>query len=78
MPDPLPIPDEAAAFDAQLDAASDRIEAETAALRARNQRLQSLLAEKAMLVQSLETTWKTAQRRRKRIDAEIARLLQSA
>ncbi|WP_395095200.1 hypothetical protein [Armatimonas sp.] len=78
MPDSSTIPEEVTDFDTLLDAASDRIEAETATLRERNRRLESLLTEKTALVQSLETTWKTAQHRRKRIDAEIARLLQAA
>ena len=71
-------PEEARAFNTLLDAASDRIEAETSVLRERNRRLETLLAEKTALAQSLEATWKTAQRRRKRIDAEIANLLHAA
>ena len=78
MPETTPIPEEAAAFDALLNASSDRIEAETLSLRERNRRLENLLAEKTALAQTLESTWKTAQRRRKRIDAEIASLLQAA
>lgn len=78
MPETTPIPEEAVAFDRLLDASSDRIEAETLALRERNRRLENLLAEKTALAQTLESTWKTAQRRRKRIDAEIASLLQAA
>lgn len=70
--------DSVVAFDALLDAASERIEAETAVLRKRNRRLESLLAEKEALAQSLEQTWQSAKRRRKRIDSEIAQLLQTA
>ena len=67
-----------AEFDALLDAASDRMEVETAELRERNQRLESLLAEKPAVVKNLEDAWKVAQRRRRRIDAEIAQLLKAA
>ncbi|MBB6053787.1 hypothetical protein [Armatimonas rosea] len=67
-----------AEFDALLDAASDRMEAETAELRERNLRLESLLAEKTAIVKNLEDAWKVAQRRRRRIDAEIAQLLKAA
>ena len=74
---PTPVPDEVAAFDRLLESANDHIAAETAVLRERNRRLEGLLAEKKMLLESLEATWKTAQSRRKRIDAEIARLTQT-
>jgi hypothetical protein len=67
-----------AEFDALLDAASDRMEAETAGLRERNRRLESLLAEKTAVVKNLEDAWKVAQQRRRRIDAEIAQLLKAA
>jgi hypothetical protein len=50
-----------AEFDALLDAASDRMEAETAELRERNRRLESLLAEKTAVVKNLEDAWKVAQ-----------------
>lgn len=78
MSETSPLPEKVIAFDALLDASSDRIEAETLALRERNRRLQNLLAEKTALAQTLESTWKSAQRRRKRIDDEIASLLQAA
>ena len=67
-----------AEFDALLDASSERMEAETAQLRELNRRLESLLVEKTALVKNLEETWKVAQRRRRRIDAEIAQLLKAA
>jgi hypothetical protein len=67
-----------AEFDALLDVASERMEAETAVLRERNRRLESLLVEKTALVKNLEDAWKVAQRRRRRIDAEIAQLLKAA
>lgn len=70
--------DSVVGFDALLDVASERIGAETAVLRERNQRLESLLAEKEAVAQGLERAWQSAKRRRKRIDAEIAHLLQSA
>jgi hypothetical protein len=64
-----------AEFDALLDAASDRMEAETAELRERNRRLESLLAEKTAVVKNLEDAWRVAQRRRRRIDAKITQIL---
>lgn len=67
-----------AEFDAVLEASSERMEAETAQLRELNRRLESLLLEKTALVKNLEETWKVAQRRRRRIDAEIAQLLKVA
>ena len=66
------------AFDALLEAASDRIEAETALLRERNRRLESLLAEKSEIAKRLQATWRMTLRRRRRIDAEIQRLLHPA
>jgi hypothetical protein len=55
------------AFDALLDASSDRIEVKTAALREQNRHLESLIAETTARVEALEG----------RIPDEVTRLSQS-